>query len=305
MRKNINSLLMDGNFYKAYELIEESITKEKRVDDLLLQHRIIKYWINHLEVLDKIENDYEKGLAFLNEWNEFLKYVEKHKMQNVDEINAIHYFVHNKAVTYLLNAKKEKSTNDISLLLKISYCFKEIAKYEEAIETLKYAYKLDHNSQILFMMADCYYLKGDIEISKLFFKEVFFFENSLTLLDFDLISCDKIFELIEIAKKNGFNEYEAIEWIPIYGILNEFFDIRREVTEEEIGKLKNEIIELEKIYYVDISSKSSLEPVLLKKYILLIEYYTFQKPDNNKRTQYLNKIKNINPIIFEELIKKI
>lgn len=305
MGKNINSLLMEGKFNEAYALIEDSISKEKKVDDLLLQHRIIKYWINHLEVLNKIKNDYEKGLAYLNEWSEFLVYVEKHKMHNVDEINAIHYFVHNKAVIHLLNAKQEKNTNDISLLLSIAYCFKEIAKYDEAIETLKYAYKLDHNSQIMFLMADCYYLKGDIEIAKLFFKEVFFFENSLTLLDFDVISCDKIFEIIEIAKKNGFEEYEAIEWVPIYGILNNFFDIRRELTEQEINKIKQEIIELEKIYYVDVTSKSNLEPVLIKKYIILVEYFTIQIQDKNKREQYLNKIKNINPVLYEELIKKI
>ena len=101
MSKNIINFLMEGKFNEAYSFIEDSISKEKKVDDLLLQHRIIKYWINHLEVIDKIENDYEKGLAYLDEWEEFLKYVEKHKMQKVDEINAIHYFIHKQAVEHL------------------------------------------------------------------------------------------------------------------------------------------------------------------------------------------------------------
>ncbi len=299
-KKNINVYLMEGNFKEAYTVIEESIGKEKKVDELLLQHRVIKYWMNHIDSINKYSDSYERGLAYFDEWNFFQDYLEKHKMEHSEEIDAIHYFVHDNAAKCFIKARNNKNNNDIDLLKKIAYCLKEISKYEESLEVLKYAYKLNKNAQILMMIADCYYLKGDKNTAKLFFREVFFFEQSF-ILNFSMISSDKIFEIIDLIKKNNWEEYEIVDWIPIYGLLTGFFDVRRELVEEEVKKIKKTIGDLEAIFYSNSQDKSNIVPILIKNYILLVEYFNYQNKDEIKFEQYFNKIKSINPFFYEKL----
>jgi|GEM_PF-1570951 hypothetical protein len=301
--KIINQYLRDGNFKEAYNVIEEILKEESNFETIFVQHKIIKYWINRIEVINKIKDPYEKGLYLLNEWKNFCNYIREFNVLKVVELESISYFIHNSALESFIKAKEEGEFKEknLDLLLKIALCYKELGNYDESIGILKYVYNLNHDPQILIYLADLYYLKGEYLSSRLIFKEVFFFENYFDI-DFCDISCDVFFNIIDKIKRDGFNEFEINYWIPVYGFIEGFFNVRRELIQVEVEKIKTNLNSIEKSYYSDDGKiKQNLKPVLIKNYIILLEYYFYQEFDKNKFEQYLDKIKNMDSLIYEKI----
>lgn len=300
--KIINQYLREGNFKEAYNIIESNLKDEANFETIFVQHKIIKYWINRSENINKIKDSYEKGLYLLNEWKNFCNYVNKCDVSKIVEFESINYFIHKTALDSFIKARDEGEfkDNNIDLLLRIYICYKELGEFDEGIKILKYAYSLNHSPQILLLLADIYYLKGEYLNSRILFKEVFFFENCFDL-KFDDISCDKIFEIIEKIKRDGVNEFAINYWIPIYGFIDGFFNLRREIKKEEIDRIKSNILELERSFYNDKKENDILKLILIKNYIILIEYNFYQEKDIDKCEQYFDKLKNIDNVIFDKI----
>ncbi|MCX8058740.1 MAG: hypothetical protein N3A58_04950 [Spirochaetes bacterium] len=300
--KIINEYLRDGNFREAYNLIDAIIKEENNFENIVVQHKIIKYWINRTDYINKIKDPYEKGLYLLKEWKNFCSYIDKCNVLKLVEFESVSYYVHKSALESFLKAREEGEfrDNNIDLLIKIYICYKELGNFDEAIKILKYTYSLNHDPQVLLYLADVYYLKGELNYSKLLFKELFFFENYYNL-QLDDISCDKIFEIIDKIVKDKIPEHAVNYWIPVYGYIDGFFNLIREMKKEEIEKIKSNIVSLERYFYDDQKQNDIVKSFLIKNYIILIEYYIYQENDLNKVDQYFNKIKNIDSIIYDKI----
>jgi hypothetical protein len=151
------------------------------------------------------------------------------------------------------------------------------------------------------MLADFLYAKGETLEAQILFKDVFFLDNTISF-DTKFVKCDKILEIIEKIKKDNYPEYEILEWIPIYGYIDGFLNVKRQLNKTEFEKIFSEMTKFEKIFYSNPQIKSQVEAKLIKKCILLLEYYTFQEVDTVKQEQIKLKLKNINETIAKQIL---
>lgn len=302
IKKQISSLLTNGDFANAIDILTSSLSNENNIEEYATLHKIIKYWINRDDKLNRINQPYEKALAYFDEWDNFLKFLQENNIDTkISEIHSIHNFVFSKCLSLFIESRTETRINDIDLLIKIAYCFRELSQYEEGIQTLQYAYKLNKNQLISMMLADFLYAKGETLEAQILFKDVFFLDNTISF-DTKFVKCDKILEIIEKIKKDNYPEYEILEWIPIYGYIDGFLNVKRQLNKNEFEKIFTEMTKFEKIFYSNPQIKSQVEAKLIKKCILLLEYYTFQEADTVKQEQIKLKLKNINETIAKQIL---
>jgi tetratricopeptide (TPR) repeat protein len=302
IKKQISSLLTNGDFTNAIDILTSSLSNENNIEEYATLHKIIKYWINRDDKLNRINQPYEKALAYFDEWDNFLKFLQENNIDTkISEIHCIHNFVFSKCLSLFIESRTETRINDIDLLIKIAYCFRELSQYEEGIQTLQYAYKLNKNQLISLMLADFLYAKGETLEAQILFKDVFFLDNTISF-DTKFVKCDKILEIIEKIKKDNYPEYEILEWIPIYGYIDGFLNVKRQLNKTEFEKIFSEMTKFEKIFYSNPQIKSQVEAKLIKKCILLLEYYTFQEVDTVKQEQIKLKLKNINETIAKQIL---
>lgn len=302
VKKQISILLSDGDFSKAIELLTSSLSIENNIEDFAVLHKIIKYWVNREDKLNRLNQPYEKALAYFEEWDQFIKFLIENKIDTkTSEVHCIHNFVFSKALSLFIDSRTDLRINDIDLLIKIAYCFRELSQYEKGIQTLQYAYKLNKNQLISLMLADFLYAKGDILESRILFKDIFFLDNNI-VFDTKYIKCDKLLDIIENIKKDNYPEYEVLEWIPIYGYIDGFLNVKRQLNKNEVDKIFDDMTKFERIFYSNPQIKSQVEAKLIKKCILLLEYYTFQQVDNLKQEQFKLKLNNINESIAKQII---
>jgi tetratricopeptide (TPR) repeat protein len=300
-KNTLINLLNEGNFTKAYESLSSELQEENEVEHLVLLHRIIKFWQNREEKLTKLVHPYEQALAYYNEWEAFESFMKENKINpSIPEVHAIHNFVFNKALNSFLDSRSQSRINDIDLLKKISICFRELGEYDNSIKTLQYAYRLNKDQLISLMLADVFYAKGQFSHAKILFKDTFFLENNIAF-DTKYIVCDKINEIIENIKKDNYPEYLVFEWIPVYGYIEGFLNVKRELSENEFEKVSADLVKFEKLYYSKQELKPELEPKILKKCILMLEYYIYQVKDEIKKNQYLLKIHNLNESLAKQI----
>jgi len=151
------------------------------------------------------------------------------------------------------------------------------------------------------MLADFLYAKGDILEAQILFKDIFFLDNTISF-DTKFVKCDKIHQIIESIKKDNYPEYEILEWIAVYGYIDGFLNVKRQLNKNELDKIFSEMTKFEKLFYSNPQIKSQIEAKLIKKCILLLEYYTYQDVDPVKQEQYKLKIQNINETIAKQIV---
>lgn len=302
IKKQISSLLTDGEFNKAIDILTSSLSNENNIEEYATLHKIIKYWINRDDKLNRINQPYEKALAYFDEWDYFIKFLTENRIDSkIAEVHCIHNFVFSKCLALFIESRTETRINDIDLLIKIAYCFRELSQYDQGILTLQYAYKLNKNQLVSLMLADFLYAKGETLEAQILFKDVFFFDNSISF-DTKYIKCDKILEIIDKIKKDNYPEYEILEWIPVYGYIDGFLNVKRELTKAEYDKIFAEMTKYEKIFYSNPQIRSQVEAKLIKKCILLLEYFTFVEKDSVKQEQFKLKLNNINETIAKQIL---
>lgn len=94
-----------------------------------------------------------------------------------------------------------------------------------------------------------------------------------------------------------------LEWIPIYGVLLNIFDVKREINQDELARLNQKAQELENEFYMkQFDDKKIIEPRLINHYFWLLDYYTLQNKNKDYIKIYLNKLKDINRNIYEKYL---
>ena len=93
------------------------------------------------------------------------------------------------------------------------------------------------------------------------------------------------------------------EWIPVYGVLFGVFNIKRELSAPEVGKLKQEIFARENEAKDPSSDKVTLVPRLINLYFWLIDHYVMSNDSSSKINEILLKIKLLSSEIYTMYVK--
>lgn len=233
-----------------------------------------------------------------------MAYIRKHGEPKEAVIYALKYAVFVIALKFYSPLfREETELKSAEPYRKVGLCYKALGDYEKSLDFLKYAADMEKNSAaVLAELADCYALYGEIQFSKVFFREAFFIDPSDIELQF--LESEVICRLIRKIENLGYKSGAVAEWVPIYGVLDGVFNVKRELRSFEFGRLKRKIFLLES----EIREKADedggvLVPRLINHYFWLIDHYVNIKEDKAKIDDVLLRIKVLDKNIYNSYVK--
>lgn len=302
--KPILDTLKEGDIIKAYSLVEESLQNNLDNRDLNFLLRAINIWKEKLLTALSYPTPFERGEYMVSQWKPFLGYVYKNNEYKEPIIYALKFCVFKLAMGFYSEVfKEDPNIENAELYRKSGLCHKALGNYEDAIEFLQYALNIEENfPAVLAELADSYAMCGEMRFAKVFFREAFFKDASKVEIQF--LESDIICNIIQSLYKAGYKDNELLEWIPVYGVIDGVFNVKRELKALELGTLKQKIFLLES----ELKTKSEYQrkldiPRLINYYFWLIDHYS--NTDNRKFiiNELLLKIKLLNEDIYNSYIK--
>lgn len=303
---NALTYIREAKFDKALEMMENVLHNNADFPAVVEAIKSIKFWENRWLKIMRQPLGKEQADLLINEWNNYLNFIKSFKLtENFNKVFVtFKNLIYKKIIKNLILEFEKSDVPSLDLLKKLGSIFFEIEDYNKAIEILEYAKKFNSkDSFILSLLAESYYFTGNEKEALLLFKEAFFYEPSK--IDLSLLKSDPIKKLKEVILNDGIPEKYLSEWIPVYGTVLNIFNIRREISKDEINKIISDADEIEMELNNPHLNKEIAIPRLINKYLWIIEYYFFQLSNKNYTRIYLNKLKNINFKIYEKYLNLI
>lgn len=302
-------LLRKGNFAKAHELFDELLDIDYSNKTAETGMKCCKYWINRIQKIQKIREDYKRGTEYFEQWEQFVVFTET-TMSDPEKnvISNIMFYIFNQLVIALENEIKKNKIVDLHILFLTGYGYKKIGNFEKAEYYFSQILQNDYyNANAMVQLADCYALIDQDKKSKILFKEAFFISPgsiNINLLDSNMIQR----LILKIIEKGIEHEYLKL-WIPVYGRIYSFFNYTRELLPIEQGKIQKEIFQLEGKFnnnsFIDRNDIEFCKTRLLNNYFWLYDNYNIKKKKDEERNKLYEKIKFISIDIYEEFKKTI
>lgn len=291
--------LESGNPVKAHKLIGTLFQSELECPELMYTTLICTFWNGTITRLSSIENPYERGETLLTEWKSFLTYISKQKDQYKPAFFAIQKGIFSLALrNYSELFDFPNNPQKAEIYRKAGMCYKKLGSFDNACTCLTEANKIHGGqSSILAELADCYSLCGNDRSAKILFREAFFIGPDK--IDLDFLDSGLIRSLISNLESKKYSKRALAEWIPVYGVLWGIFNIKRELSSHEVGKLKQDIYAMEMEYKNPSSDAEVLVPRLLKCYFWLIDQYVMKSNMDAQINEVLLKIKILDSSIYE------
>ena len=264
----IEDKLRRGLFKESMEDFDRIMAMDFEYADLYDNISCVKFWVNRLDNLNKLKEDYLEYCKFLDSsYKKFCKFVrDKNYKIDLISINAIHYFVYNRIIELL----KSKDFNDSEQLHLLSNAFIELEDYPKGLKAYEYLNKIEpYNSNTLSFIAEINHKLGDEKKAKMYIREALFYEP--LNIEFEKITIDAVREIRDIIIKRGIHnssEEEIISWMSAYGELMNILDIKKELNKEEEIKLRKNISRLEADYR-KFKLRDKVAPKLLSSYAFL------------------------------------
>ena len=301
--KEVLLLLRQGNPFEAQKII--SILFENDLDnkELIYTNKCCIFWLDSMARLNEIEDSYERSDSILLEWKNFNEYISREKNRYEPTFFAVQEGFFKNALEEFKKLTEEKdSFQRAEIYRKIGICCKKLGDFENARTYLTEANNIYPNiASVLAELADCYSLCGEDKIGKLLFREAFFADPDnidLDFLDSELILC-----LITKTKEKGFSGRALRYWIPVYGVLSGVFNIKRELTSQEVARLKKDIYAMESEFKDPACNSEILIPHLLYCYFWLMDHYSLANENRAKINEVLLKIKILDSNVYEAYIR--
>ncbi len=294
--------IQKGNLQQTLEIMEEIFNKNPDFTGVTETIKSIKFWQNRWVKLHQFPQGDERANYLFNEWNNYKKFSDKSNIKYKKILISLKNFIFKNIIKNLIFAYQQSDVPNIDLLLKIGEIFLNIEEYQKAIESFEYARMFKkRDSYLLSLLAAAYFQSGNLDKSKVLFREAFLYDPQK--IDISKVNVGFIDQIIEyLNKEKNLSSQFQIEWIPVYGVLLNIFNIKREIDSDELGRLNQEVQELENKLYIKKIYDASVEPKIINRYFWLIDYYTLQNNNKDYIKIYLNKLKDINKTIYKKYL---
>jgi len=302
--KKLLQFFEEGRLNEAQNVIDELFTIEIDSKEVVYCNKCFTFWNDALRRLRGIEDSYIQCENILLEWKTFQNYISHETYVFEPAYFAIQKgFFSNALFHFLKNVEDIKdSFQKADVYRKAGICYKKLGDFENARNCLTEANVTHPNlASVLAELADCYSLCGNDRVGKVLFREAFFCAPEFIDLDFldsELIKC-----LINQTKEKGYSGKEQLYWIPVYGSLSGVFNVKRELSSQEVGKLRKNIYAMENEFKDPACNADILIPKMLNSYFWLIDHYVLTHENVAKINEILLKIKLLDSSIYEAYIK--
>lgn len=288
---------------QAQLIIGKLFEQELGCKELSYTNRCCTFWIESSRRLNGITNSYEKGLRILSDWKSFMEFLKRENFVYEPALYSVQKGYFSSALKYYTKCMDEKDpVHRAEVFKNAGICYKKLGDYENARTCLSEANNICPNiASVLAELADCFSLCGEDRYGKVLFREAFFLSPEsidIDFLDSELIKC-----LIEKTLEKGYSGKVLQHWIPVYGILCGIFNIKRELTSQEVGRLKQNIYAMENEFKDPSCNTAVLVPDLLNSYFWLIDHYMLTHAEASNINEILLKIKILDSSIYDTYTK--
>jgi tetratricopeptide (TPR) repeat protein len=311
--KNIdfNNLLSAAYELVAGQHLEEAIGKIQPALGMYFENQELaaflkcsKYWQDRFESLGKYPSSYEKAEYLLSQWKSFPAFASRGGDTPERCMGVFKGLVFRRALAMYESLVDSSMTGlkDADILLRIGRCYKALGEYDKALQHLDAANQIKkENAEIIAELADCYAMVGEVRLSKASFREAFFINPAA--VDLDNIESAMICRLADKLREMGMQGAELLEWMPVYGVLFNVFNVKRELRPFEYGKLRQSIYTLEMEIRESPQKKAVFLARLVNRYFWLIDHYRMTKESREKIDEVMLKIRELSPSLYEEYTK--
>ena len=247
---------------------------------------------------------FERGETLVEQWCQFKKLIQKQEEPDESTVYSFTKGVFSFALEQYSKASSEKDTGlQSEICRKKGLCYKKLGSYETALSCLMEANEvMPGQAAVVAEMADCYALCGEAKYAKLLFREAFFIDAQKVNLDF--LDAPLINLLVDEVRKAGYDGVVLLEWIPVYGVLLNVLNVKRELRSQEFLRLKQDIFSREsELKDSSFTDTTLCTPRLLNLYFWLIDYYVLSKASVSKINEVLLKIKLLDKEIYQRYVK--
>jgi tetratricopeptide (TPR) repeat protein len=282
MKSAINNLRL-GAFAQADMALERIFERDPEYPNIITSIKACRFWGNRAESIATGAVGLEKGKFLKEEWNKFEDFIESNDRINaLPTIQAIRTFVFTEAIHSFTRAWEKTISPDIGLLHDIGECYFNIRDFCHAAQTFEYAWELKRDSsRILARLADCYAAMSEGEDwqkkSLLYFREAFL--HNPREIELGRLTSPPIRRLMQEVTEAGYTGEETACWIPIFAAYGNCFKFKREFEEHEVIMLQDQAYKLEGDLQKSGSNARILLPLLLNRYICLIDHFSRQAGD--------------------------
>ena len=301
--KGALNLLKAGEPFEAQNIISSLFERDLESPELIYTNKCCVFWTDSVNRLKRIDDSFERSENILLEWKNFQSYISRETAIYEPALFSVQLGYFKNALEELKKLLEEKDPQTRAEIYKnTGICYKKLGDFENARTFLTEANNIYPNqSSVLAELADCYSLCGEDKIGKVLFREAFFADPSgidLDFLDSELILC-----LIEKTKSKGYSGKTLQYWIPVYGVLGGVFNIKRELTSQEVARLKKDIYAMENEIKDPSCNSEILVPRMLNCYFWLMDHYDLARENQAKINEVLLRIKLLDSSVYEAYIK--
>ena len=256
----------------------------------------VKFWLARKSKYTEMDDHYKRGIFLLRQWKVFLDFIKD--VEHDDKVfSAVKSRVFSQALYSFSRFASESRISDAATLFNIGVCYKNMGNYTEAIRNLEMANaRRNSDAAVLSELADCYEMISESKAARIFFREAFYIDPQK--IDLDSLESTMIHSLIKVVENVGYTDKVLKEWIPIYGVLEGVFDMKRELKPLEIAQLRQAIVTLESALNEEENQAINI-PRLINKYMWLIDFYQINGNNSGIIENTLKKIRDLNPAVYE------
>ncbi len=286
--------------------VQDEMNPEVKFVEILLE----RWRITLHEELPKIQSPEEQGNLIISKCQSLR---DDFKIHNKDSQqissksrDAIQHFLASiaKKKYYEEMRQNPSKRNNLAFRIKLMHTYKLCFEYERAIKILSASLgQADpaHHSYIYAHIADCFSESENQVQAKVFFKHAFFIDPS-SIPCYELQS-PMIHDILHIIQReHRYPPQYFNEWIPIYGYITRYFDIKHKLSPIETENTKQEInsyeIKLNDVRLLGKDDSAVLIPRLLSKFFLLLDHYSLSEKLHHKQDEIANKIREYDSYIF-------
>lgn len=294
------SYIQKGDFKQTLEIMEEIFNMNPHFTHAVDTIKAVKFWQSRWSQVFQVREGSERARYLLNEWEAFQNFAETNKIGQGLLMIHVKNLIFKKIIRNLILTYQQSEVPNLEILVQIGEIFLSIDEIQKSIETFEYARLFrKRDSYLLSLLAEAYYRNNNIKLSKLLFREAFLYNPEKIALS--KLTADFLHTIIGYIQQN-FNMPGPVlvQWIPVYGVLLNYLNCKRELTAEETAKLKEEAGELEKQYHAKHFTDDDTVPRLINRYFWLLDYYVLQNSNEEYIKIYLDKLKEVDPKIHKE-----
>ncbi|MCL1928599.1 MAG: hypothetical protein FWG07_07390 [Treponema sp.] len=287
--------------------LDEALTLDFEHVETSYALKCLVWWMERLKKLPEFQDSHDKGRFILSHWKSFYSFLDRlGEPRDFDNcLYAVKHFIFSSALRFFESLLGDgENQHDPELLLLVGRCYKGVGNFEEALKYLEQAARFKReDGETLSELADVNALLEETRAAKVLFREAFFIDPQG--VDIRNMDSELILRLADLVGEACYSGQELLEWIPIYGPLYGFFNVKRELKLAELGKLKQSIFTLENEVRSKAGSKAEeagvnlLKPRLINRYLWLIDHYENVKADPALIEETMLKIKLVDPAVYE------